>query len=1643
MGASRVEVGGGEGASPATVLPSWAVLALHLGLWSDLEDVEAHDQLQAIFLAHPDPVKELVEETGLSAKACARVILLASARPSLIAPQTGAWGWMSAVNRVVSGFGEESECGRAPGGELKQRWGPAARDRDSHDTVAARLIAAVEEATRTGLPPHELRNAFLRAETMSRPPEPGKVVNELRVWLERAKQARLLPMANRVLRDLLGQESEIGRVIESVLHEEREWELVVPNETIEGVRRLLDGALRSEEAIRGLVQRKMNASGRLRGSATEGKAVDQVVARLVQLSSLLWSWLQFVTGERHAGRTARTAVEVFLSAVDEFNRSFRPINEDGVGPFDGGWRPPWSQALQATEAAGAAAPLRGAQPGEPPGEEFAPVKTETAAARVNADDGGLNKGGRAGASGGEIEGSRKGEEQAIDHFIARTIPALGSLDRPDWMEQLVLPVLFAPDPPLKADGRIDLAGALKAKPLLAEAARSGRSIPDAFQLHLKNQDFLAARLLLQVLERKDAGAARELERRLERARASAIEQMKRSIDEARAKLEEATIYHALSEESRAQLDGRILSIEEPGDERIGRRLSELRQILEEIGGYLDLRRRSLESHIQELQEELDRRHTASPLERSLRRYLAEATRLVAAGDLALADEHITHVEQALSLGMDPKWDSVDPPAAYASALDEFRQNLERFAIPPAHAAGAGDVAPGLLAYQELKRRRSLSEESVDLLAAIFELAGFSVRRLAVASGERDRYHVKAEMHDGDSSPLPEFGAEQRHGLYDVVVIFGEPGQDVIGQTLRTLKLVRSRPIVLYVGRLSRRQRQDWSYYCRREGITVLLIDEALVYFLATRKEHRLSIAVSCGVAWGYANPYEPQGPVPKEMFKGRTAQRRDLVEGRSSFIYGGRQFGKSVLLSVVERELHAPERMSFAFYEDIRQIGRQTPASQVWGRIRQALVGAGLLKKTSTSDPERLVDHLRRLMQQRPELRIAFLFDEADAFLDADLRSDFTEVHRLKRIVESSRWRFRVIFAGLHSVQRFERLKNQPFAHLGPPVVVGPLDPKSAIALIQEPLMALGFRFDSRETLLRILSYTNYHPALIQLFCKELVNYVRQERDEPPYVVTREDVESLYLRPELRVQLVRRYEWTLDLDDRYRALVYAMIVAQKKEDDGYRREFTPGELWELAYGWWPQGFNDEPDDAFRSYLEELCGLGILMRMPSGKYRLRNGNVVRGLGSIETIEEKLVAISSRPAPARLDSHQLMLILGDRERRTAGPLTTGQMSELCADQPGVSVVLGSLALGLDRVPGALKGMAQQLSVGWEPRIVVKELPQDLAGADDVRRFLAEAGRRELKEGLVVAWAWSDHPAFANRSLPDVLRTLDQWLKIDRAQRAAGSGGDAAGRAGSEARACAAGLKEAEERVGAGSGGEAASRLDSGGRKEPESRRGGRAAGDRWARLVVLLKPGEIHAWMTSQSLSSGKKQSDGLLPGDGAVVLRRWTHGVIKTALADLELPATDALTSRILEVTGGWPMLLSWLIDRAQPGRQRVGSVSDLDQLVAGLEERLRRSDDELLREFLAALGVHELPHGLELLRLLYHLGPIEESELGAAVEMLPQVEMAPDAPVRLRSEEAASLALALRSLGVLEWHAGQLSVEPVVGRLLFGEKVEP
>ena len=271
----------------------------------------------------------------------------------------------------------------------------------------------------------------------------------------------------------------------------------------------------------------------------------------------------------------------------------------------------------------------------------------------------------------------------------------------------------------------------------------------------------------------------------------------------------------------------------------------------------------------------------------------------------------------------------------------------------------------------------------------------------------------------------------------------------------------------------------------------------------------------------------------------------------------------------------------------------------------------------------------------------------------------------------------------------------------------------------------------------RILSQTNYYPNLIQLYCTHLLRHVTSPnvttfdpKTSPPYIITSQHVDEAYHSQELWTQIGDRFKLTLQLDQRYEVIAYAiayrylMYSEDSLVDDG----FSVSQVRQDVLGWWSAGFQHTSEDAIRVLLDEMVGLGVLRIVAAGKYTLRSQNLVLLMGTPEEIERVLE--SNREAPIEYEPSSFRSALPAREGSDQfhrSPLTAQQESELRSHQNGVSIIFGCPAAGLNDLKDLL-----ELASGEEFFFTCDSL---LDKADFAKRLSEELNKRQ-KNGVTLA-------------------------------------------------------------------------------------------------------------------------------------------------------------------------------------------------------------------------------------------------------------------------------------------------------------------
>ncbi|MEU5690322.1 hypothetical protein [Actinosynnema sp. NPDC020468] len=657
-------------------------------------------------------------------------------------------------------------------------------------------------------------------------------------------------------------------------------------------------------------------------------------------------------------------------------------------------------------------------------------------------------------------------------------------------------------------------------------------------------------------------------------------------------------------------------------------------------------------------------------------------------------------------------------------------------------------------------------------------------------GNRQKVRVlKARAHPTDGAYVAELGSAALE--YDIVVVTDERrGRSV----LEGVDPGDRATVVLCLHPLDLATRRGLSTQSGRGPARVLVVDPAVVGWVAATAPGSWRATQRITLPWAAFNPYRPfvAGLVPPEVFVGREEELREVTDPAGGlFVYGGRQLGKSALLHRAQANFDNGGTRH-AVYLDLkgRGIGESEPAVRIWRELAAELKERGVLgSKVSDHNPSPKVvaDQVRAWLAQNPARRVLLLADEADAFLTADSRATaqsggveyFPNVSRLKELIESTDRRFKVVFAGLHQVQRFSELPNVPLTHGGPGIPVGPLDPRDARRLVIEPMAALGYQFERPELVWRLLAATNYQASLVQIFGEELVRVLQRRGvpvQGPPTVVTEADVDGIAAGDKVRNRIAERLRITINLEDRYRVLT--LVIALHSLEDAFGASYPAEGLLQEAREAWPAGFDGLSLAQVTSYLDEMVGLGLLVKLSGGRgYAIRSPNVVTMLGTRSSLRRELadmdfdLAYEYNPRSARrlLDEH------GGAQLRS--PLTDGQLAELTRAHH-VAVVTGTRALGLDRVPQAVRDYAEARGSAVRtvpPSDVVEELTRisklreprvlltDVAGTpvedalELVRKLVAQAKVHEL--AVVVVAPAATAPALADAAEVDVER-LARW-------------------------------------------------------------------------------------------------------------------------------------------------------------------------------------------------------------------------------------------------------------------------------------------
>jgi hypothetical protein len=885
----------------------------------------------------------------------------------------------------------------------------------------------------------------------------------------------------------------------------------------------------------------------------------------------------------------------------------------------------------------------------------------------------------------------------------------------------------------------------------------------AFDTYLERDSFDRSRQLLDALQRLDnwRGNGEQIDiRQIEEQQQEAVQRsrgrLRRRIESVHHRIEHAFQLGYIDYNDRANL----LELKRQIKEAIGQNLDHgrLRDQLDEIAEVIRERKKDSVAEVQqrlksnEVQQRLKSNEVQQALGEIKEENRARIQSALEEDDVYTAHAYIdrllnneslpepTQKHTALDTFFPGRLRSIRQKYEHdADAFHELIQRLEHDRDPKRgeqlyfgdlSSAAKQETADVLKRWQRIRQQERATEEDLEVILGSL---GFEVKDVditpfntSVTGAHIGRRWAAVEVVPPAKRdcPVPTFGSKTG-GNYRFLLAQGSPTVEEIAAGVDLISVDGKASVALYFGMLGEEDRRELATLCHRREANFLVIDGSLFLFLLTRpRTRRLPALFECTLPFTHLQPYSEVGSrVPPEMFFGREQEIKKILDPNGpSLVYGGRQLGKTVLLRQAKREFHEPPHR-IASWIDLRTQGVvPEETGKIWPILVEDLLNEGVFEEGTVyknTSPQKIGQRIQEWLDADSHRRILLLLDEADSFFEHEQEVDFDETLPLKGLMEATNGRFKVVFAGLHNVLRVTDSPNQPLAHLSEPICVGPLlddgEWQAARDLIERPLSALGYEFESDDLITFILSLTNYYPSLIQLYCRYLLEEMLDTsglgtgHEGPPYLIEKTDIRESYGQTDLMRQIQERFLWTLQLDGRYEVLAYAIGYAikdvshPKDEDAGanglpeqsdLEHGFSIEWIRQEALDWWPEGFRGSSSrEHIEALLDEMVGLGVL-RKPGenpSRYTLRSPNVLPLLGSREEMEQTLA--KERVAKPEFDPKTHRRIYHSRK---LAPLTSHQYGLLTQPRNGVNVIWGTRASGIEDIVPFLRDVCSKRTV-----------------------------------------------------------------------------------------------------------------------------------------------------------------------------------------------------------------------------------------------------------------------------------------------------------------------------------------------------------
>lgn len=536
-----------------------------------------------------------------------------------------------------------------------------------------------------------------------------------------------------------------------------------------------------------------------------------------------------------------------------------------------------------------------------------------------------------------------------------------------------------------------------------------------------------------------------------------------------------------------------------------------------------------------------------------------------------------------------------------------------------------------------KRGNKTGKGNCQDIASFLRALGISVKQVDRTSQGQARYSASVRSASRGMTqyghPIAAFGTKMPAKL-DVLVLFGSLSPKDILSKVRAAGLTRMSLVFLDSPmRLEDKRILAELSHASNNHLQFIVIDQVLALFLALHEEpERLQLMLKCALPFTFYQPFvRDGGPTPDEMFCGRDAELRSIMDpGGAMIVYGGRQLGKTALLQRAESLCHKPDSKEFAVYVNILNCHNE---KDVACRAAEAFDSKAGLSLGKVDDIRSLAAAIAKTMSSKSASRVLLLLDECDNFLNAIAEHHYRELQPLIDLKSESTNSFKFVIAGLHNVCRAkDAIQENGFSgQVGSPICVKPLSPQEALQLISRPLLYLGFQVDRYPHLETILTNTNYYPGIIQFFGHTLVEtmkeqygvYYRAADGQPPYPLLEEQLGEIINKNDLNNSIREKFRLSLELDERYfmlaRCIAMLSFAAEREDDQKSLLDgFSIGTIQKSAIEFDINCLKCEPQSALEILLDEMVEMGILTKPSTAIhcYKLRRHSFLNIIGPNE-------------------------------------------------------------------------------------------------------------------------------------------------------------------------------------------------------------------------------------------------------------------------------------------------------------------------------------------------------------------------------------------------------------------------------------------